>query len=73
MRLKRFSLALYLVFGGLLFSTTACGGQVDYYDRVQDSINNASITTQQKQLRDSLRQDSIRNDSLKADSAGRPH
>ncbi|CAN5906217.1 hypothetical protein BH11BAC7_BH11BAC7_33770 [soil metagenome] len=64
MRLKRFSLALYLVFGGLLFSTTACGGQVDYYDSLDDSIQNAQFNIQQKHLQDSLEQDSIKRDSL---------
>ena len=56
-RLKMFSIALYVVFGSLLFSLASCGGMLDdHLDRVQDSIYQSQINAQQKQLQDSLRQ-----------------
>lgn len=63
MRLRRFSLALYLVFGGLLFTTASCGGMMEEPSRFDDSIMAAQYA----------KQDSIRAaDSLHtADSAGK--
>jgi hypothetical protein len=74
-RLKRFSAALYLVFGALLFSLASCAGGLEDPPRnsLQDSIYNAQINAQQTQLQDSLQQDLISNDSLKSDSANKPH
>jgi hypothetical protein len=71
-RLRRFSAALYLVFGSLLFSLASCGGGLEEPPRhLEDSIINARINTQ-KHLQDSLQQDSINRDSLKSDQLQRP-
>ncbi|HEU4719423.1 MAG TPA: hypothetical protein VFU15_16375 [Bacteroidia bacterium] len=65
-RMRRFSLALYLIFGSLLFTGTACGGEVDYYGK-QDSAYSAQ---QSAHRNDSLKKDSVlRMDSHKKDSA----
>jgi hypothetical protein len=40
-RFRRFSTALYFVFGALLFSQTACGGEIDYEHRLADSTHMA--------------------------------
>jgi hypothetical protein len=70
-RLKRFSVALYLVFGSLLFSLASCGGGYvkPPYNRIEDSIYQSQVNAQQK-LQDSLRQDSINRDALTPDSTG---
>ncbi len=59
-RLKRFSIALYFVFGSLLFSLASCGGGLDDSTRLlDDSLHYANMNAQYKQTQDSLRQDSI--------------
>jgi hypothetical protein len=69
-RLRRFSLALYLVFGGLLFTTASCGGMMEEPSRFDDSVMQA-----QQMLNDSIaKADSLaKNDSVKmgADSVGK--
>lgn len=45
-RFRRFSTALYFVFGSLLFTQTACGGEIDYHDRYSDSVDRANAAAQ---------------------------
>lgn len=70
MRLRRFSLVLYLVFGGLLFTTAACGGMMEEPSRLDDSL----MQVQQMRNDSIAKADSLaKTDSVKMvnDSAGK--
>jgi hypothetical protein len=71
-RLKRFSIALYLVFGGLLFSGTACGGEMEYYpNKLSDSLKHDSALRANTLA---VKNDSLRKiDSIKKDSTQNHH
>lgn len=68
-RFKRFYLALVLVFGSMLFTTTACGGELEPYGKggpYLDSVNYADSTARFS------RQDSVKNNAVKMDSTTGP-
>lgn len=66
MRLRRFSLAIYMVFGALLFTTASCGGMMEEPSRLEDSLMAAQYA------QNAARQDSIRvADSLHAADSAR--
>ncbi len=74
LRLKRFSIALYLAFGGLLFSLASCGGGLDDSapQFMDESLHYAKLNAQYKQTQNSLRQDSINGGALENDSVKTP-
>lgn len=71
-RLKRFYLALYLVFGGLLFTTASCGGNMA--EPSPEQMHKLDSAVRADSIKAAQNADSIHKaDSLKQDSAGKQH